>query len=101
MPLALSIDQLPACRDFVASEVANGQLNFNETVSAASSLPQKFRFLAQRPLPRDSVQVCVRLLHRKADIWSAAIDDRLPIKDIARALAAMAGSHRYLQKPKR
>ena len=41
--------------------------NFNETVSAASSLPQKFRFLAQRPLPRDSVRVCVRLLRRKAE----------------------------------
>ena len=42
-------------------------MNFNETVSAPSSLPQKFRFLAQRPLPRDSVRVCVRLLHRKAE----------------------------------
>jgi hypothetical protein len=42
-------------------------LNFNETVSAVSSLPQKFRFLAQRPLPRDSVRVCVRLLRREAE----------------------------------
>jgi hypothetical protein len=46
---------------------ANSRLNFNETVSAPSSLPKIPFPRTETTTDRDSVRVCVRLLRRKAE----------------------------------